>query len=87
MRSEFTHALIENNVAFELSTYIFLHKEFLPKTYIDQYLGWVSDLQKSGVVIAFASDVHAKDLSMVNYEGISKVFEHYGIKTEDFFCL
>jgi len=86
MRSELKHALLENNVAFELNNFIF-KEEGIPETFIDSYLGWVSDLQKGGVVLSFGSDCHSKDLSGSEYDKVAAIFKHYGIKTEDFFCL
>lgn len=89
MRSELKHALLENNVALELNRGMLeeLKLGTLPQTFIDEYLGWFADMQRSGVVIAQGCDAHKKDLSFVDYEGIAKIYEHYGIDTDKFFCL
>ena len=83
MRSELKHCLIENKVAFELNAFLF----FLPQTFIDEYLGFAAELQRSGVILSQGCDSHERDLSSVHYDEIAKTYEHYGIKTEEFFCL
>ena len=86
MLSELRQAVIENNVAFELSGSFMFHDK-LPQTFIDEYLGWMGDLQRSGVVLSFASDCHSKDLSGVGYAEKDELFKHYGIDTDKFFCV
>ncbi|MBQ2704785.1 MAG: hypothetical protein IJF58_04490 [Clostridia bacterium] len=89
MRSELKHALLENKVALELNGFVLSEHTsgLLPKTFVDEYLGWFADMQKSGVIIAQGCDCHYKDLSKVNYDSISKIYEHYGIDTDKFYCL
>ena len=55
MRSELKFALIENNVAFEVNGGA-IFDDNLPRTFIDEYLGWVADLQRGGVMLSFGSD-------------------------------
>ncbi len=83
MRDELKHALIENKVAFELNRFLF----GLPQTFIDEYLGFAAELQRSGVILSQGCDCHKEDLSSVNYEKTAEIYEHYGINTEEFFCL
>ena len=83
MRSELKYALIENKVAYELNAFMFS----LPQTFIDEYLGFAAELQRSGVVLSQGCDCHMPDLSSVRYEETAKIYEHYGIKTADFFRL
>ena len=86
MRSELVHALKENNVAFEINSEFFKNK--YSDTFRDEYLGWISDIQKSGVVLSFGGDSHSKNLSQnCNYDKIEQAFKHYGIDSSKFFCL
>ena len=86
MRNELVCALKENNVAFEINSEFF--KPQYPNTFRDEYLGWISDIQKKGVVLSFGGDTHAKTLSeFCNYYEIEKTFKHYGIDSSKFFCL
>jgi hypothetical protein len=57
------------------------------QTFIDEYLGFAAELQRSGVVLSQGCDCHMPDFSSVRYEETAKIYEHYGIKTEDFFRL
>ena len=86
MRNELVCALKENNVAFELSSGLIMKEH--PKTLLDEYLGWVSDLQRSGVVFSMGSDSHARNLrEYCDYNKVQKMFEHYKIDSSKFFCL
>ena len=85
MRDELKSALRENNVAFEINPCMF-HKN-MPTSFTDDYLGWASDLQKSGIKLAFGSDCHRPHLSDVNYKEIDSILLHYGIDTDKFFSL
>lgn len=86
MRNELVSALIENNVAFEINSEFF--KDKYPFSFRDEYLGWISDIQKKGVLLSFGGDSHLKNLSEnCNYEKIEQKFKHYGIDSSLFFCL
>lgn len=86
MRSELVAALIENNVAFEINN-VFLSSKY-PQTFRDEYLGWISDIQRKGVVLSFGSDTHMKNLrDNCDYVKIEQEFKHYGINMSKFFCL
>ena len=85
MRDELKSALTENNVAFELNPCMF--NKNMPTSFVDDYLGWASDLAKSGVTLAFGSDCHRPRLADVKYREIEGIFTHYGIDTDKFFSL
>ena len=85
MRDELTSALKENNVAFEINHCMFYKN--MPKSFVDEYLGWVSDIQKDGVTLSFGSDCHRPRLATVEYGEMDKILTHYGIDSSKFFCL
>ena len=86
MRDELKCALKENNVAFELNQCMFYKN--MPHSFVDDYLGWASDLQKDGVILAFGSDCHGAHLDYnIDYNDINNMFIHYGINSDKFFCL
>ncbi len=86
MRSELVAALKENNVAFELNTFLFGDKN--AESMRDEYLGFVADIQRSGVVISMGSDSHSPRLSDgCDYKKCAEIFGHYGIDTSKFYCL
>lgn len=86
MRNELVCALKENNVAFELSSGLFLNGH--PKTLLDEYLGWVSDMQRSGVKMSMGSDSHARNLrEYCDYDKVEQLLKHYKIDSTKFFCL
>ncbi len=81
MRNELQSALIENNVAFELNLSGVLLS--YPKTFIDEYMGWCSDLQHKGIALAIGSDNHAAHLDGTMYEKGAALLEHYGIDMQN----
>ncbi|MBE6695981.1 MAG: PHP domain-containing protein [Ruminococcaceae bacterium] len=85
MRDELKCALKENNVAFELNPCMFFKN--MPQAFADAYLGWASDLQRDGVVLSFGSDCHKAHITNTDYGKIDKIFAHYGIDSDKFFCL
>lgn len=86
MRSELVCALKENNVAFEING--FFLKGNYSQTFIDEYLGWISDIQRKGVVLSLGTDSHSPDLSSnCDYEAAEQLFKHYKIDSSKFFCL
>ena len=85
MRDELKCALKENNVAFELNPCMFYKK--MPESFVDDYLGWVSDMQRSGVTLSFGSDCHKAHITETEYGEIDKLLSHYGIDSDKFFCL
>lgn len=86
MRSELVAALIENNVAFEING-CFLKGKY-PKTFIDEYFGWISDIQRKGVVLSFGNDSHSKNLrENCDYSAAEQTFKHYKIDSSKFFSL
>ena len=87
MRDELKHALIENKVAFEFNPDSIFNSSNLSPTFADEYLGWAADLQKSGVVISFGSDVHAPHLKKESFDLSEAKFKHYGIDPSKFFNL
>ena len=85
MKDELKAALLENNVAFELNNWLFVDN--LTEKFRDSYLGWVNELQSSGVKIAFGSDNHSPHLKdLCDYRNREEVCRKYGIKTDEFFC-
>jgi len=83
MKNELKSALIENQVALELNSWIFSGKH--SPQFFDDYLCWFSELQASGVKISFGSDSHAPKLSdFCDYDNIDKICKSYGIKTSEF---
>ena len=87
MRSEIVSALKENNVAFEINCG-FATGEKYPQTFKDEYFGWISDIQKKGVVLAIGGDTHGKNLSdWSKYPEVEQTLDHYGIDTTEFFVL
>jgi len=89
MRSELKAALIENNTALEINICAMLQNEdgFYPASFIDEYLGWMAEMQRSGVVLSLGSDCHSPDLYSKFYTETEKLFDHYGIDTSKFFTL
>lgn len=85
MLDEIKAALLECNTAYELNFYIF--NPNLPDSFRDEYLGWVAEIQRSGVVLSIGSDCHAPHLKQVDYNKANQACEHYGIDTSSFFCL
>ena len=86
MRNELVCALKENNVAFEISSGLFMKEH--PTTLLDEYCGWVSDMQRSGVVLSMGSDSHAENLrNYCNYDKVEEMLKHYKIDSSKFFCL
>lgn len=86
MKNELKSALLENNVAFELNGWLFGEK--LSPRFVDSYLGWIAELQSSGVKIAMGSDCHNPKLSdCCDYNRVDELCKRYGIKTLEFFCL
>ena len=86
MRGELKAALLENHTAFELNIGAILLAPF-PKTFLDEYMGWCGDLQRSGVVLSVGSDTHAAHTSLADYEKTDALLEHYGIDREKLWCL
>lgn len=86
MRNELVSALVENNVAFEVNATFF--GDCYPKTFTDEYFGWISDIQRKGVVLSFGGDCHAESLSAnCDYETIQEKLNHYKIDSSKFFSL
>lgn len=87
MRSELKGALIEHGTAFEVNLSAVILDSTLPYTFKDEYLGWVAELQRSGVVLAVGSDCHAAHLKDCDYTAADRLLKHYGIDTGAFFKL
>ena len=86
MKDEFKAALKENNVAFELNNWLFTDN--LGEKFIASYLDWVSELQSSGIKIAFGSDNHRPNLKdLCDYKKIDEACRKHGIKTSEFWSL
>lgn len=84
MRSELEAALLEHHTAFELNICM-IHPSCLPESFRDEYLGWVAQMQRNGVRLAFGSDTHAPRLSNTGYGEVEKILKHYGIDTESLY--
>ena len=86
MKDELKAALKENNVAFELNNWLF--NDNLGERFIASYLDWVSELQSSGIKIAFGSDNHSPNLKdLCDYKKIDRACRKHGIKTDEFYCV
>ena len=86
MKDELKAALKENNVAFELNNWLF--NDNLGERFIASYLDWVSELQSSGIKIAFGSDNHSPNLKdLCDYKKIDQACRKHGIKTDEFYCV
>ena len=86
MKDELKAALKENNVAFELNNWLF--NDNLGERFIASYLDWVSELQSSGIKIAFGSDNHSPNLKdLCDYKKIDQACIKHGIKTDEFYCV
>ena len=86
MKDELKAALKENNVAFELNNWLF--NDNLGERFIASYLDWVSELQSSGIKIAFGSDNHSPNLKdLCDYKKIDQACRKHGIKSDEFYCV
>ena len=87
MRDEIKSALLDTGVAFEVNAG-FLDVPVLPDSYRDDYLGWVHDLQNSGVILSFGCDCHRPNLHACDvHEKYARLFDHYKIDTAKFWTL
>ncbi|MBE6892017.1 MAG: hypothetical protein E7481_08360 [Ruminococcaceae bacterium] len=85
MRNELKAALLQYGKAFELNldAVILSHSE----AWLEKYLGFVSELQSSGVKLSVGSDCHDGSLNGTRYSKAAKLFETYNIDTSKFFTL
>lgn len=86
MRGELKAALLEHHTALEINFCMTL-KPTLPDTFKDEYLGWMAELQRSGVVLAMGGDCHRAHLTDMEYNRLDQMLHRYGIDPSQFFCL
>lgn len=87
MQSELKSALLENNTAFEVNIGAILLNPAYSPAFVDEYLGYVSELQKAGVVLSVGTDSHSPHLAPADYELAEKLFACHGIDPDKFFTL
>ena len=88
MLEELKAAMLEYNTAFELNIPSFIHAKHISDSFKDAYFAWAAELQRSGVVLAIGSDVHAPSmLTRSAYDSTEQFLQKYGIDTTKLFCL
>ncbi|MBQ7153381.1 MAG: hypothetical protein IJR83_05520 [Clostridia bacterium] len=85
MREELRAALLECNAAFEINKDAMLIA--MPEAFLDEYLGWIADMQHSGVKIAFGSDNHSAHVGKKSFEKADELLKRYQIDASEFFRL
>ena len=85
MKNELKAVLLQYNKVFELNldAVILCHDE----AWIDKYMGFVTELQNSGVKLSVGSDCHDEVLFESQYTKAERIFDLYNIDTSKFFTL
>lgn len=87
MKDELKAALAENGKAFELNIDGVLFNPCYNEAWVENYLGFVSELQSAGVKLSVGSDCHSAKLPQSRYKLAEELFEKFGIDTAEFFTL
>ncbi len=87
MRNELKSALVENGKIFELNIDGVLFNRCYNEAWVENYLGFVYELQSAGVKFSIGSDCHGSRLSQASYERADALLTKHGIDTSKFFSL